>query len=305
MADVEQLSIGNGGSAIFNDLKSTYEFRAKVTQPVASAASLEIARDRGNTELYLLNLLPFANLAENISVAKLRVSLRDRPVGMSLTTVGTFVTKGLELYSFVPSLTLQQTLAPILDGPVIYVRRSEFVTDPEQRKVFSWLLRRHFERYLETLASRGLILEGTPHRTRRAYFIGLDDGKPRTVTYDSLKRKRIKRQVVKERKGDKKTYFENEGFGFEVVTIDDRWAIRIKPFYMFTERDAKTPLPSFARSSYATRRIKFDRNKSVEDDLTFWARFLSEGLPTINIGQEHVDGLLLEGTFLTYELPVT
>jgi hypothetical protein len=57
---------------------------------------------------------------------------------------------------------------------------------------------------------------------------------------------------------------------------------------MFTERDAKTPLPSFARAAYATRRIKFDRNKSVEDDLTFWARFLSGGSPTINLGQDHV-----------------
>jgi hypothetical protein len=223
---------------------------------------------------------------------------------MSLANAGTFVTRGLELYSFVPSSILQQSFSPILDGPVTQISRVDVVKDPERRKVLSWLLRHHFERHVGTLASSGLVLEGQGHGTRRAYFVGVDDRKPRTLTYNSPKRKGIKRQVVKERKGQKKHYFENEGFGFEVVTIDDRWAIRIKPFYMFTERDAKTPLPSFARAAYATRRIKFDRNKSVEDDLTFWARFLSGGSPTINLGQDHVEGLLLEGTFLTYELPV-
>jgi hypothetical protein len=41
----------------------------------------------------------------------------------------------------------------------------------------------------------------------------------------------------------------------------------------------------------------------VDDDLTFWSRFLNEGAPTINIGQDHVDDLILEGTFLTIEVP--
>jgi hypothetical protein len=38
---------------------------------------------------------------------------------------------------------------------------------------------------------------------------------------------------------------------------------------MFTGPDAITPLPAFTRSSKATRRIKFDRNKNVEADLAF------------------------------------
>lgn len=304
LADVEQLSMSNGGGATFNDLKTTREFRVKVTQPVASAASRGVVRDYRKTELYVLNVLPFAVLPDNISVAKLRISLRERPAEMSLANAGTFVTKGSELYSFVSSSILQQTFSAILDGPVAQTSRNDFVKEPERRRVLSWLLRHHFERHLTTLASTGLALERQGHGIRRAYFVGVDDRKPRTITYNSPKRKGIKRQVVKERKDRKKTFFENEGFGFEVVSMDDRWAIRIKPFYMFTERDAKTPLPSFARASHATRRIKFDRNKSVEDDLTFWARFLSAGSPTINLGQDHVEGLLLEATFLTFELPV-
>jgi hypothetical protein len=48
--------------------------------------------------------------------------------------------------------------------------------------------------------------------------------------------------------------------------------------------------------------MKFDRNKNVEDDLTFWSRFLARGSPTVNVGQEHVSDLLLDGAFLTIEV---
>jgi hypothetical protein len=82
------------------------------------------------------------------------------------------------------------------------------------------------------------------------------------------------------------------------------WGVRVKPFYMFTGPDATTPLPNYARTAKATRRMKFDRNQSVESDLTFWARFLSLGAPLINIGHGAVEDLLVEGTFLTLDVPV-
>jgi hypothetical protein len=40
----------------------------------------------------------------------------------------------------------------------------------------------------------------------------------------------------------------------------------------------------------------------LDSDLSFWARFLSRGLPTINIGQNGTPDLLLDGAFLTVEL---
>jgi len=51
--------------------------------------------------------------------------------------------------------------------------------------------------------------------------------------------------------------------------------------------------------------MKFDRNDSVDSDLTFWARFLSRSQLTINIGQQGTTELLLDGTFLTVEVPET
>src|SRR3546814_11644562 len=72
---------------------------------------------------------------------------------------------------------------------------------------------------------------------------------------------------------------------------------------MFTGRDARTPLPSFTRTSKATSRMKFDRNKNVEADLTFWSSFLSRGGETINIGQRHVEDLLIAAAFMTEQVP--
>jgi hypothetical protein len=45
------------------------------------------------------------------------------------------------------------------------------------------------------------------------------------------------------------------------------------------------------------------RNQSVESDLTFWARFLSQGAPVVNLGRGPVEDLLLEGAFLSLDVP--
>jgi len=60
---------------------------------------------------------------------------------------------------------------------------------------------------------------------------------------------------------------------------------------------------SLRNAAKATRRIKFDRNKSVEADLTFWASFLGRGAETMNVGDRHVDDLLIDMAFLTVEVP--
>jgi hypothetical protein len=146
----------------------------------------------------------------------------------------------------------------------------------------------------------GLLRESSP-RSKRAYFIG-EDGGPRTLRYDSPVRRNIRREVVKRRADGDRAWFENEGIGYEIKSLGGLWAVRIKPFYMFTGVDACTPLPSFARTARATRRMKFDRNDSVESDLTFWSRFLSRGRPTINIGQQGTSELLLDGAFLMVEI---
>ncbi len=144
----------------------------------------------------------------------------------------------------------------------------------------------------------GLFIE---YRKRRAYFI-LRAGGKNIVRYDSPRRRRIKRDVVKTR-GEQKIWHENEGVAYSIVEYDGVWAVQIKPFYMFTEKDGVTPLPSYERTARATRRMRFDRNKSVDDDLTFWACFLSQGKVVIELGGVGVPDLVVQSSYETVEVP--
>jgi hypothetical protein len=304
LADVEQMVRDHGGDSVFRHDSATNGLIARVSQPTASAGSHSVARESRPVGIYVVNILPFGSLPRQISMVRLKTSLRERPQGMCLREAGTFIERDGELWSFVPAPILLERLRPIAcdDQPAPMLREG-VEKDPESRKVLSWLLRKHFERQLALMRDRGLTLDEDRRRgRRRAYFEGLD-GAPRTVVYDTPHRKGVQRQVVKQRADGGKAWFENEGFGYEVTWIDEEWGVRIKPFYMFTKRDARTPLPAFARAGRSTRRMKLDRNKNVEDDLTFWARFLGSGEATLNIGQEHVEDLILEASFLTIEVP--
>jgi hypothetical protein len=168
-------------------------------------------------------------------------------------------------------------------------------------RVFSWLLRKHFEGRLKALRGTGLIIE--ENNKRRAFFIGLNKG-PRKYAYDSPTRKgKIVREVVKLRSDKPPLWFENEGFAYDIARMGSTWGVRLKPFYMFTGADATTPLPGYARTKRATRRMKFDRNQSVDSDLVFWGRFIAQGAPAINLSQVTAQDLLLEGSFLSIDVP--
>jgi len=301
LTDVEVMAREIGGDATFATDSETKSFVAQIYQPASSAGSKTIARDDRPTGVYIFNVLPFASLPDEVSIVRLRVAFRERPRELALDEAGTFLVRSdYEIWSFAPLPILTAALGSIADIKASQTRtRAEIEAGPEDRKVLSWLLRKHFERHLTRFTPHGLIRE--EGKRRRAYFEGRD-GKPRTFVYSTPRKKGVKRDVVKQRADGARAWFENEGFGYEVTQVAGVWAVRIKPFYMFTGRDARKPLPAFTRTARATRRIKLDRNKNVEDDLTFWGRFLSESGPTINIGQDHVDDLILEGTFLTIEV---
>src|SRR5262249_27304544 len=143
----------------------------------------------------------------------------------------------------------------------------------EGRRMLSWLLRRHFDRHLESFASVGLFID-----QKRAYFIGsLHD--ERAITYDSPKKRGIRRVMVKRREMGQRVFHENEGIWYSVERFAGMWCVRLKPTYVFTEPDGCTPLSPFRISRLATRRFRFDRNKNVDDDMTFWIRFLGRGRP--------------------------
>jgi len=249
----------------------------------------------------VLNSLPFTVIPDKVSIVQFKMDWRDRPRDVDFSECGTFVVRGSQLWSFAPLPILTSLLAPIVDLEACVPRdREKIEASPDEKRVLSWLLRKHWERYLKGFAEDGLVLED--RRKHRAYFHALD-GENRTITWNGPQRRGNRRDVAKKRGEGTRTWFENEGIGYEIVDLGGLWSVRIKPFYMFTGRNGKTPLPSFTRTAKATSRIKFDRNKNVEADLAFWSSFLGRGGETINIGDRQVDNLLLAASFLTVEVP--
>ena len=303
LMDVSLLMNNAGGASAYYHQDGGAQFEARVYRPRASAGSLTVARFDVPVGVYVFNVLPFSVIPDFVSIVQLSVPWEKRPRDLDLSQCGIFTLHDGKLWSFVPLSILLVQLEGVADVELSRaVPRIEIESMPAQRNVVSWLLRKHWEWYLDSFKEQGLILEdGKKHR---AYFASLDRAN-RTIIWNGPHRRNNRRDVVKRRKEGARAWFENEGFGYEVVEFGGLWCIRIKPFYMFTGFDGQRPLPAFARTGKATSRMKFDRNKNVEADLTFWSAFLGRGHETMNIGDLHVDDLILDASFVSEEIPET
>jgi hypothetical protein len=301
LMDVAQLMMeASGGSAFYHHGKSA-RFDAYVSPPLSSAGSSSVARPNVPIGVYVLNALPFVVLPAEVSIIKLKVPWSERPRNLDTSECGTFLIRGTELWGFTPLPILTTLLASIVDSKASRSKtREEVEASPDDKRVLSWLLRKHWERHLLSFEKDGLVIEDK--RKHRAFFHGLN-GENRTIIWNGPQRKGNKRDVAKKRGEGTRSWFENEGIGYDIVDIGGLWCVRIKPFYMFTGRNGRTPLPSFTRASKATSRMKFDRNKNVEADLAFWSSFLGRGAETINLGGPDGGDLLLAASFLTVEVP--
>src|SRR5262249_3459458 len=95
LVDVERMATETGGAAAFLSDSNSNLFVACIEQPAASAGSASIARDYRATNTYVLNVLPIRVIPERISHVRLTRTLRERPDGVSLEGLGTFVAHGL------------------------------------------------------------------------------------------------------------------------------------------------------------------------------------------------------------------
>lgn len=173
-----------------------------------------------------------------------------------------------------------------------------FAGQPGGHTTVSHLLREHFVRYLRGFQADGLFVEGGGHR---AYFVKLGDD-PVKIKYDGPKRSGVEREMVKRRENKRDVFHENEGFAFDVIRFQGAWAVQIKPFYMFTEADGRTPLPPYRRTKLSTSRMRFDRNQAVVSDLGFWSRYLARGAATVQLCPTGDYDLLMAGAFHEIEI---
>jgi hypothetical protein len=303
LVDVTKLMIESGGESQFFHNQQEQTFTAVVKQAPSSAGSKLVAHSTHPTGVYIVNLLPFISLPSHVSVVKLTTRFKNRPKTMQWEDCGIFVERShddqTELWSFAPLDTMVRTLSPIADPErTRSISRAEIEESNDHRRVLSWLLRQHFEAYIDSFEDDGLCLEG--NKSHRAYFVG-QDANNRLIIWDSPQKRGNRREVVKRRSEDH-PWFENEGFGYDVVYMTGKWCIRIKPFYMFTGADARTPLPAFARTARATRRMKWDKNKNVETDLVFWSTFLARNGSTMNLASLTGYDLLVDCAYLALEV---
>jgi hypothetical protein len=294
LADVEDEMRRTGGEAVFRVDAGQQVFHVELYQPLQAAPG--VARPITPLGLYVLNSLPITVMPELVCRARLRAGGVSDLFQRDLAELPMFIARGDELLCFAPKTILTLKLDDLLAEEVKEVARAKMENDPEERKLLTWLLRKHWEAHLKRFRDRGLFVEW---RKDRAFFRKF--AQKSVIVYDSPKRRGIRREVVKPRAEGR--WHENEGMGYEVKFSDGRWAVRVKPFYMFTRRDGMTPLPGYERTRRATRRMKFDRNKNVDDDLTFWGRFLANGHTAISIGGIDVDNLILDAAFVTIEVP--
>ena len=177
-------------------------------------------------------------------------------------------------------------------GYIDYVEEhevGEWLMDLSRRNLIVALIRKHWEGFLCGFSENGLSID---RKQKKAYFLPADQN-GRTIRWDSPSRKGISRGVVKARENG----FENEGIAYSVERFGDIWGIQIKPLYVFTQSDGKTPFTGLAQTKRQTRRYKFDRNPSVLQDLKFWVGFLGQKRPVIDIGDPPASSLFVDAVF--------
>lgn len=307
LADVQEIMLDHGGRAEFAIVNNNESVRATLLQPLQAAPeSSRVARRRSPVEMYVTNLLPFRVLPRRIWILPLREKpLTPMPLfeeDESPAELPIFIKHGNRLLSFA-DLSLYEDFArrrgfiDQMTSPTI----EEYISNEDDRRTFVWLVGKHWDFFLSRWKEQGLAVE---FKKKRAFF-QLVEGDKNRIVYDSRARKGVRRDVVKRRERGQRIEHENEGIYYSVAEYGGNWAMQIKPFYMFTQTDGCTPIPSYLMGRRATRRIKFDRNKNVDDDLTFWARYLSGGQQTANIGGVGVDDLIIDFDYCSAEVPVS
>ena len=300
LVDVQEMASEHGGAAEFAYPPGTDNFRARLLRIGASAGSATIARATGPIGTYTINMLPFSSVPETMQLVPVKAGWAELERKCDLHEAGTFLLDkraGL-VRTFMPAVMCSLIFEPVMTGPVQERPVRDATDDIVLQRQLSWLIRKHFESYLSRFEDDGLVLERTKRNrpAKRAFFTG-DGGEQRNIIYDSSSRRGVSRGVAKLREVGKYKWFECEGFGYEVVKTNSGWGVRIKPYYMFTKVDGVSPLAGYLRTKKSTSRFKFDRNGSVDSDLNFWERYISDGNQIVNLGGRFADDLLLQGAF--------
>jgi len=309
MSDVKDYMIEHNGQARYFLLDNDKFINCSLYQALQKSPKINnVAQSILKTEFYVTNLIPFKVIPDTmyffptreISIQAILDHLpRSNQIPIFITDINQNV-ENKKLISFANLNDYRSEFESIVNFEKY--ETNDFITflnDDDKRKRFVWLVMRHWERYLDSLNESGLKVL---YKKKRAFF-ELVSGIENKITYNSRLNRKATRAVVKKRETRRSVFHENEGVSYSIESFGDSWFLCLKPIYMFTQQDGKTPVANFLRSKYTTSRMKFDRNKNVDDDLHFWLKFVSQGDGTINIGGIGVENLILESSYVENEIP--
>lgn len=303
LSDTQDLMLLHGGNAVFSCIEDNSAVQTRLLQAEQKTPDASVASRRTETDVFVTNLLPFQVIPSKfytISLLAPKQSLQfesdEERASLPLWLCHAETAMSFADPRRTPDFTNRNASLESLQE----FSYDEMMADDVKRRHFVWLIGRHWSFFLRTFSGDGLFDE---FKRKRAYFQLAEDGRASVISYISRLGRRTQREVVKERGSDQKPWFENEGFYYQVVQMSGEWALQIKPTYVFTKAGGREPLPSHYQSSRATRRFKFDRNKSVDDDLSFWAAYFSKSASTVNLGRGWDDDLIVEMNFASVELP--
>jgi len=301
LADVSVLAAEAGGRAEYSIGVNNESVRLLLMQPVQEAPGRSrVARPVSRTELYVTNLLPFRVLPKVIHLLPLRARYAESPL-FDLNDIPKesplFIKHSGYLWSFA-NFENFQTFADKRGFVERIEHRSceDVMRQADTRNLFVWLINKHLEFFLLGLP---LIVE---KRRKRAFF-RLTGKENTSISYLSKMSRKATRDVVKKRGEVPHVTYENEAVFYSVTEFFGAWALQLKPTYVFTHSDGETPLSPLAQTRRATRRMRFDRNPAVDNDLVFWSRYLSQGQPNISLGNVGVNDLILDSEYLSAEVP--
>ncbi len=311
MPDVKEYMRENGGEAQFKISENNKTLCSTLLQAIQTNPNYDnIAKPITKTELFITNLLPFRVLPKTIylfptfNYLSFIQIVKKLPKGDTLPLFITDIHNNVlnkKIISFAHLEFYKEYFEDVIDfAKAEEVEVSEFTKDLDKRKRLSWLILKHFEFYLKSFSKYGLRIE---YKDRKAYF-ELVSGIENKITYLSRLNRKTTRAVVKRRETKTRVYHENEGISFGLEYLGNQFSLSIKPIYVFTQQDGKTPLQSYLRSRFTTSRMKFDRNKNVDDDLHFWLKLISQGSSSINMGGFEVDDLILDSKYIENEVVV-
>lgn len=311
MPQVKEEMRENSGEARFQVLQHNKFLKCTLLQARQSNPKIDnIADPLVNSELYITNLLPFGLLPDSVYEFPIYQDISNSTLKNSIPRkdyIPQFINDTNEnvlnkkLISFADLEFFQEEFKNLVDFKNRKkIELKEYMNEENSRRRLVWLVLKHFENYLKEFKDDALVVD---YKNKKAYF-ELISGVENKISYVSRLNRKATRAVVKRRETKTRVFHENEGIVFGLEYLADQFLLSIKPIYMFTQKDGKTPLQSYLRSRYSTSRMKFDRNKNVDDDLHFWLKYLSKGKRSINIGGNDVDNLIIDAKYLENEVLV-